>query len=177
TLLVVDESYKHFVWPHETFSAVELLREDREASVIVLRSLTKDFALAGVRLGYAVGSPETVGRMAAQLPAWNVSGLAQAAGTAALADRKHLNGTLAMLALERESFFTALCQTNLSVVPSRTHFCLMKVGNAQQVRLRLLLQGLLVRDCTSFGLPQYIRVATRPAHEWQRLLTMLPEVL
>jgi histidinol-phosphate aminotransferase len=175
--LVVDESYKHFVWPREAFSALELLQEDREASIIVLRSLTKDFALAGVRLGYAVGSPETIQRLTHQLPAWNVSGIAQAAGNAALADRKHLNKTLTMLALERESFFTALRQTKLHIVPSRTHFCLIKVGNAQELRQRLLPHGLLVRDCTSFGLPQYIRVATRPAHEWQRLLALLPEVL
>ncbi len=177
TILVVDESYKHFVWPSEAFSAVELLREEREVPIIILRSLTKDFALAGVRLGYAVGSPEIIGRMVAQLPAWNVSGLAQAAGNAALADRKHLDRTLTMLAFERESFFTALRQTNLHVVPSRTHFCLVEVGGAQKVRQKLLLHGLLVRDCTSFGLPQYIRVATRPAHEWQRLLALLPEVV
>lgn len=176
-VLVVDESYKHFVWPSETFSAVELLREDREASIIILRSLTKDFALAGVRLGYAVGSPEAIQHMTAQLPAWNVSGLAQAAGNAALTDRKHLDRTLAMLAFERESFFTALRQINLHVVPSRTHFCLVEVGDAQQVRQRLLLHGLSVRECTSFGLPQYIRIATRPADEWGRLLALLPEVL
>lgn len=177
TVLVVDESYKHFVWPSETFSAVELLRENNEASIIILRSLTKDFALAGVRLGYAVGSPEAIQRVSAQLPAWNVSGLAQAAGSAALADREHLDRTLEMLALERETFFTALHQANLHVVPSRTHFCLVEVGNAQQVRQRLLLHRILVRDCTSFGLPPYIRIATRPAHEWQRLLALLPEVV
>jgi histidinol-phosphate aminotransferase len=176
-VLVVDESYKHFVWPRETFSAVELLREGREASIIILRSLTKDFALAGVRLGYAVVSPEAIQQVAIQLPVWNVSSLAQAAGSAALTDPKHLERTLAMLALERETFFTALRQTNLHIVPSRTHFCLVEVRNAQKVRQRLLLHGLLVRDCTSFGLPQYIRIATRPAHEWQRLLALLPEVL
>lgn len=176
-VLVVDESYKHFVWPCETFSAVELLQEGIGTSIIILRSLTKDFALAGVRLGYAVGSPEMIERVTAQLPAWNVSGLAQAAGNVALADREHLDRTLTMLAHEREAFFAALQQTKLHVVPSRTHFCLVEVGDAQQVRQKLLVRGLLVRDCTSFGLPQYIRVATRPAHEWQRLLVLLPEVL
>ncbi len=174
--LVVDESYRHFVWPRETFSAVDLPQEEG-ASIIILRSLTKDFALAGVRLGYGIGSPEVIERVTAQLPAWNVSSLAQAAGNVALADREHLDMTLTTLAHECEAFFTALQQTNLYIVPSRTHFCLVEVGDAQRVRQKLLLRGLLVRDCTSFGLPHYIRVATRPAHEWQRLLTSLLEVL
>ncbi|GAC1357744.1 MAG: histidinol-phosphate transaminase [Ktedonobacteraceae bacterium] len=182
TVLVVDESYKHFVWPRETFSAVELLKAApgetvAGAPVIILRSLTKDFALAGVRLGYAVASPEVIERLSAQLPAWNVSGLAQAAGIAAVADREHLARTLAMLEQERQAFFVALQQTGRYIVPSRTHFCLVEVGNARLVRQRLLMQRILVRDGTSFGLPQYIRVATRPAHEWSRLLALLPEVL
>ncbi len=179
-VLVVDESYMHFVWPHETFSAVELLQaEEAEmgASIIILRSLTKDFALAGVRLGYSLGSPETITRLTSQLPPWNVSELAQVAGVAALADRQHLVRTLAMLAHERQAFFVALQQTQLHLVPSRTHFCLVEVGDARLVRQKLLMHRLLVRDCTSFGLPQFIRVATRPTHEWSRLLALLPEVV
>jgi histidinol-phosphate/aromatic aminotransferase/cobyric acid decarboxylase-like protein len=139
--------------------------------------LTKDFALAGLRLGYACGSQAVVDRLRAQLPAWNVSGVAQAAGCAALTDRLHLQTTFAQLAHERQAFFEALQHIGCTIFPSRTHFCLLKVGNAQQVRQQLLACKLLVRDCTSFGLPQFIRVATRPASEWQQLLQALKEVL
>ena len=61
------------------------------------------------------------------------------------------------------------------LVPSHTHYCLVKVDDAARVRQELLAHKLLVRDCTSFGLPQYIRVATRPA--WSQLVQALKEVV
>ncbi len=145
--------------------------------MLLLRSLTKDHALAGLRLGYAVGSPEVIQRLAAQLPSWNVNALAQAAGCAALADRDHVRTTLTWLAEERHMFFQALSQLGCRVVPSRTHFCLLEVGDAVRVRQDLLTRKILVRDCSSFGLPRFIRVATRPARDWQQLIQALQEVL
>ncbi|QBD82705.1 histidinol-phosphate aminotransferase family protein [Ktedonosporobacter rubrisoli] len=174
-LLVMDESYRHFLFPPEPLSALELLSTDSQ--VLVLRSLTKDFALAGVRLGYALGAKAALQRLSAQLPSWNVSALAQAAGVAALADREHLATSLACLESERQAFFAALLHAGLAALPSRTHFCLVEVGDACLIRQKLLQRKLLVRDCTSFGLPQYIRVSVRPEPEWQRLVAALQEVL
>ena len=176
-VLVIDESYWRFLFPSEPSSALPLLSLQSDGRLLILRSLTKDFALAGLRLGYAFGSKIVVDRLCAQLPAWNVSGVAQAAGSAALTDRLHLKTTLTQLAHERQTFFAALQQIGCTVLPSRTHFCLLRVGDAQQVRQQLLARNLLVRDCTSFGLSQFIRVATRPASEWQQLLQALQEVL
>jgi histidinol-phosphate aminotransferase len=176
-LLVVDESYRHFVWPAETFSAVDFVTSSKSSPVLVLRSLTKDFALAGVRLGYAVGSADLIRQLQVQLPAWNVSGIAQAAGEAALSDRAHFEQSMAQLRHEREAFFAALQQAGLHVVPSRTHFCLIEVDDAQRVRQQLLQRRLLVRDCTSFGLPQYIRVSTHPESAWRQLVSALQEVI
>ncbi|GHO80763.1 aminotransferase [Ktedonobacter sp. SOSP1-85] len=167
TLLVIDESYRHFLFPAEEETALELAQE--EGQVIVLRSLTKDFALAALRIGYAVAPPELAAKLATNLPAWNVNGAAQVVATAVLADREHLAHSLQGLAREREAFFGALQGLGCRVVPTRTHYALVRVGNARQLREALLQGGLLVRDCTSFGLPQYIRVATRQAHEWSRL--------
>lgn len=176
-LLVVDESYQHFVWPIEAFSAVDFVASGDALPVLVLRSLTKDFALAGIRLGYAVGSANLIRQLQMQLPAWNVSGIAQAAGEAALSDREHFEQSMAQLIQEREAFFAALQQVGLHVIPSRTHFCLVEVGDAQRVRQQLLQRRLLVRDCTSFGLPRYIRVATHPEPAWRQLVRALQEVV
>jgi histidinol-phosphate aminotransferase len=175
-MFVVDEAYWHFVFPHETYSAVESVSATSSSQVIVLRSLTKDFALAGLRLGYAVASPDVAELLSTQLPSWNVNGMAQVAGIAALADRTHLKTTLDTLTIERHAFFCALRHIGLNVVPSRTHFCLVDVGDAHFVRQQLLIRKLLVRDCTSFALPQFIRVATRPTSEWQQLLLALQEI-
>jgi len=176
-VLVIDESYQKFLVPPEAFSALELLETMPDARIIVLRSLTKDYALAAVRLGYLVASVESVAQLSLQLPAWNVSGFAQAAGVAALNDQEHLKATLELLFIERDVFFKALERTGLPVIPSRTHFCLLDVGDARRVRQQLLTRKMLVRDCASFGLPKYIRVATRPASDWQQLLRVLQEVV
>jgi histidinol-phosphate aminotransferase len=174
--LVIDEAYQKFLVPAEPSSTVELLENAPDERVIVLRSLTKDYALAAVRLGYLVASVESVAQLSLQLPAWNVSGFAQAAGVAALNDQQYLKATLQQLIVERDAFFGALGRAGLPIIPSRTHFCLLDVGDARRVRQQLLARKMLVRDCASFGLPHYIRVATRPAAEWQQLLRVLQEI-
>lgn len=176
-MFVVDEAYWRFVFPHETYSAVELVNDPRRSHIIVLRSLTKDFALTGLRLGYAIATPDVAERLGAQLPSWNVNAVAQEASIAALTDRTHLKTTLDHLAIERLAFFHALGHMGLRVIPSRTHFCLVEVGDAHHVRQQLLIRKILVRDCTSFGLPQFIRVATRPTSDWQQLLLALQEIV
>ncbi len=176
-LLVIDEAYWRFLVPQEAFSAVELLGQRGGAHLLILRSLTKDYALAGVRLGYAVAPEDVIAQLRAYLPSWNVSGLAQTAGIAAMMDRTHLIRTLGELVIERHDFFFALQGLGVRIMPSRTHFCLIEVGDARAIRQQLLTRHILVRDCTSFGLPQYMRVATRQRSEWQQLVHALEEVL
>jgi histidinol-phosphate/aromatic aminotransferase/cobyric acid decarboxylase-like protein len=176
TGLVIDEAYWHFLMPREPFSAVSLLASNQTTSLIVLRSLTKTYALAGLRLGYAIASASLIARIRQQLPSWNVNSFAQAAGIAALADRMYCNKMLAELLVQCREFFQALHTLNTSIIPSRTHFCLIDVGDAHKVRQQLLNRRLQVRDCTSFGLPTYIRVATRQRDDWQQLLSALQEV-
>jgi histidinol-phosphate aminotransferase len=177
TVLVIDEAYWRFLVPQEPFSAVELVRCLAGVPLLVLRSLTKEYALSGARLGYAVAAPEVIERVRRQLPSWNVNAFAQAAGVAAIRDRVHLTRTLHDLAAERLAFFRTLEAFGLDVVPSRTHFCLIYVGDANSIRQQLLSRGILVRDCTSFGLPQYIRVATRQRSEWQSFVNALGVIL
>ncbi|GHO46398.1 pyridoxal phosphate-dependent aminotransferase [Ktedonospora formicarum] len=180
TLLVIDESYHHFRFPRKAANnstkpqddtALTLLSEG--LSVLILRSLTKDFALAALRLGYVVTTSELATRLSAHLPSWNVNGAAQVAATAALSDRAHLERSLNALEVERNAFFAALRELDVDVIPSGTHYTLVRVGNAPALRTALLRRGLLVRDCSSFGLPQYIRVATRQEQEWRRLTEAL----
>jgi histidinol-phosphate aminotransferase len=167
---VVDEAYRRFAPAAGDFSALNLVKE---ASPVVLRSLTKDYALAGLRLGYVASNPQVISEVARQLPAWNVNAAAQAVGVAALQDQPHLARTLAALRAEQAAFFEALASFKL--VPSTTHFCLLEVGDAKEIRRQLLQKKILVRDCASFGLPGYIRVATRP--EWPLLIEGLRKIL
>jgi L-threonine-O-3-phosphate decarboxylase len=170
TLFVVDEAYLPFA-P----GATSVLTTPRP-NLLVLRSMTKAQALAGVRLGYAVGPAEVIRALTLVHPPWNVNALAQAAGIVALQDQAHLTDALTRLAQARETLLQELHALGLAVVPSCTHFFLLRVGEATAWRTALLQHGILVRDCTSFGLPEYIRIATRRPEENARLLAALAQV-
>jgi histidinol-phosphate aminotransferase len=170
TLFIVDEAYLTF-----TASAPSILPV-RHPNILVLRSMTKAYALAGLRLGYAVGSPDILAALRRARPPWSVNALAQAAGIAALQDTAHLTHCLTRIAQAKHDFVAGLCALGLTPVPSTTHFFLVRVGNGASLRQALLPRGMLVRDCTSFGLPEYIRVATRRPEENVRLLTALEEL-
>jgi histidinol-phosphate/aromatic aminotransferase/cobyric acid decarboxylase-like protein len=170
TLFIVDEAYLTF-----TASAPSVLPV-RRPNILVLRSMTKAYALAGLRLGYAVGSPDMLEALQRARPPWSVNALAQAAGIAALQDTAHLAHCLARIVQAKHDFVVGLRALGLMLVPSTTHFFLTRVGNGAGCRQALLQRGMLVRDCASFGLSEYIRVATRRPEENVRLLTALEEL-
>lgn len=167
TLFVVDEAYLAFA--HEMKSAISL----QQKNILVLRSMTKDYAIAGLRLGYAVGDTTLIEALANLRPAWNVNALAQAAGLAALEDESYLAETLAKLRVEKETLIYGLKDLGYHSIPSHTNYFLLPIGDSAQFRQKLLTRGILVRDCASFGLPEYVRIATRTIEENQKLLDTL----
>jgi threonine-phosphate decarboxylase len=171
TLFIVDESYLAFA------SALASVIDVQRDNVLALRSMTKDFALAGVRLGYAVGAQELIAALAHVRPPWSVNALAQEAGIAALRDREHLMRSLESLAAAKHELMTVLADLGMKVLPSAAPFFLVRVGNGAAVRRALLSRGILVRDCASFGLPKHIRICTRRPEENARLVAVLREVI
>ena len=170
TLFVVDEAYLPFA--DGATSALSLGLEN----LLIMRSMTKDYAIAGLRLGYAVGAPSVIGALRASRPPWNVNALAQAAGVAALRDAEYLQSTLAKIRANKKDFVRELKSLGYQVLPSETHYFLMNVGNGKNFRSRLLREGVQVRDCASFGLPEYVRLATRLPEENERLLKALRNI-
>lgn len=171
TLFVVDEAYLPFT------SGLESVLACAGANILVLRSMTKDFGLAGLRLGYAVAEAETITLLRRVQPPWSVNALAQAAGVAALTDGMHRQQSIDQLAQAKHELTVELTRLGLTPVPSVTHFFLLRVGDGVAFRRALLRRGVLVRDCTSFGLPAYIRIAARRPEENQRLLAAIREVI
>src|SRR5437764_6483878 len=115
TLFIVDEAYLTF-----TANAPSVLPRLRH-NMLVLRSMTKAYALAGLRLGYAVGSPDVLAALQRARPPWSVNALAQAAGIAALQDAAHLAHCLARIAHAKHDFVVGLRALGLTPVPSATH--------------------------------------------------------
>lgn len=168
TLFVVDEAYLPFAPGAE--SALALNR----ANILVLRSMTKAQALAGLRLGFAVGPAPLIHALRQVQPPWSVNAAAQAAGVAALADPAWLRASLARLQKDAQALVQALRARGWAPHPSATHFFLLPVEDASTMRAQLLRRGIVVRDATSFGLPTHIRIAARTAADNARLLHALP---
>jgi len=175
-LWVIDEAYRSFV---RTPPALEnWLDEAAGTRVLLLRSLTKEHALAGLRLGYLLGSPETLTPLSVAQPPWSVSTAAQVAGLAALQDAEHLKHTIAATRSLGAKLCADLRALGLEVLPTDTHYALVNVGDSLAFARSLLERHILVRSGASFGLPAYIRIAPRPAVDNERLLeaiASLPE--
>jgi len=171
TLFAVDEAYLTFAAGLRSALAVEV------DNVLVLRSMTKDYALAGLRLGYAVGHREVINVLAQVRPPWSVNAMAQAAGVAALADEEHLRWSMGELARAKEALVAGLRGLDLRPLPSAVQFLLIRVGDGAAFRRALLRWKVQVRDCASFGLPSYVRIATRRPEENALLLEAIREVV
>ncbi|MCB0081944.1 MAG: histidinol-phosphate aminotransferase family protein, partial [Caldilineaceae bacterium] len=169
-LFVVDEAYLAFV------PGLRSLYAWRLPNLLIVRSLTKEYALAGLRLGYALGPATLVAGLAQARVPWSVNAAAQAAGEAALRDQAHLQRTLAALQAAKSELIAGLQQLGRHPLPSQTHYFLLNVSNGASFRQQLLRDGLLVRDCASFGLPTYVRIATRKPAQNQVLLARLGQM-
>jgi histidinol-phosphate aminotransferase len=155
SLLIIDEAYQSF--SHGVcFSTIT------HENTLLIRSMTKDFALAGLRLGYAVGQTELIAKLRNLQPTWSVNAFAQEAGLAAIEDLRYYKNCFKQLHAMKETFFHSLRSIGVSINHSATHYGVFTNENtARSVRQNLLRQGIQVRDCSSFGLPYHIRISTQ----------------
>lgn len=167
TQFVVDESYIEFT---ESVASVTNLDVP---NLIVLRSLTKSHALAGLRLGYAIADRDVIRQLCQRRIPWSVSAPAQAAGIAAIEDRDYLRTSLARLREAKCELVEQLVARGFRPVQSAANFFLLPVSDAAAVREHLLSHHVLVRDCRSFGISNHIRIGTRTGAENARLITAL----
>jgi histidinol-phosphate aminotransferase len=172
SLLILDEAYIAFV--AESWNSVDPILP---GNVIILRSMTKDYGLPGLRLGYAVARREIVDSLRRVCPPWNVNAIAQEVGKAVLQNKEYLEQSLSQIQ-EAKRFLTGeLSRLGLKVLPSDANYFLVKVGHARRFRHTLLRRGIMVRDCSSFGLDEYVRIAPRTMPECQRLISAIGDIL
>jgi threonine-phosphate decarboxylase len=185
TVLVVDEAFIDFVPGGEKRSLIRRLSSF--PTTLIVRSMTKFYALPGLRLGYAVGSRDWIERLARHKIPWSVNALAQIAGEAALEDEAYQREAERWGTAERSELADGLQRIGaVDVFPSETNFLLLRlrVGDDHPSRASGWLQeqmgrrGILIRDCSTFpGLDgRYVRVAVRTREENERLLAALREV-
>lgn len=179
SLFLVDEAFADFVPGFASLAGA-----GRPGNVAVLLSLTKSFAIPGLRLGLLAASPELAGRVRGGLPCWSVNSLAQAVGGRALADAEFLERTRSALPALRDRLARGLSRIGLAVHPGAANFLLARLPrsapSSTALCARLLAgHGVALRDCANIqGLcDRHIRVAVRPAGETDRILAALAAVL
>lgn len=181
-LILIDEGFMDFVDGGDRLSLVSAVSSFQH--IFVLKSFAKFFGLAGIRVGYGMGSEELIELLhRAQVP-WNVNCLAQVAAIAALTDSEYRNKTRKLIARERTRMMEDLAQIDgFKVYPSETNFILIDIREtgwtSTRLKEALLRHGILVRDCSSFrGLDKhFIRVAVRIREENEKLLNAIRVVL
>jgi histidinol-phosphate aminotransferase len=170
-LVVLDEAYRDFCDDPDYPDGVALL--GRFPRLLVLRTFSKIAALAGLRVGYAVGAPSSIDRLNRTRAPFNVNRLGQVAALASLDDAEHRERTRRLVLEERAFLSRELARRGFTFPPSQANFFLVKVPGATAVRARLLRAGLIVRDGAAVGFPDHLRISigTREIHE--RLLRVL----
>ena len=165
TLIILDEAYMAFTG--EGGDAHHLVDQP---NVLIIRSMTKDYALAGLRLGYGIACREIIDGLQKVRPPWNVSSPAQQAGTAAAGCSGYIRLCNFKMQKCRGYLVSRLLKLGYKTLPTDTHFFLMQVGDAAAFKSRLLDRGFLVRDCSSFGLPAYVRISPRRMGDCRKLI-------
>jgi len=172
---VLDEAYVELLPPRQQPDSVRYVREGRD--VFVLRTFSKAYGLAGLRIGYALAPVEGVAALHRVRQPFNVNAMALAAALAALDDEAHLRRTRRMVARglrQLEAGFDAL---GLHWTPSAVNFVLVEVGAGRRVCEAMERRGVIVRPMDAYGLPRHVRITVGTPSENERLLRALSEAL
>ncbi|MBF0486331.1 MAG: histidinol-phosphate transaminase [Candidatus Omnitrophica bacterium] len=176
-LVFFDEAYFEFTRGASDYTDTLALLKSRK-NVIVARTFSKIFGLAGLRVGYAVASPEVADLMNRAREPFNVTSLGQSAALAALKDSGYYRKILKVLNREREVVCQGLKKAGIEFSKGSTNFIQVRVPrNAREVAFELLKKGVIVRDMSAWGLDSYIRVTIGTPAENKRFLKALKEVL
>ncbi len=173
-LVVLDEAYHEF--DTTVFDSRRWVQ--KYSNLVVTRTFSKIYGLAGFRLGYGVAHPEVIAPFYTVRDPFSVNLPALAAGMAALEDQAHLERSRQLVAEGKAYLYPLLERLGLSYVPTEANFILFDVGRtAEEVYDALLRRGVLVRPCGSFGLPTSLRVTIGTAEQNRRFGEALEAVL
>lgn len=170
-LVVLDEAYGDFCDDPAYPDGVALLA--RYPRLIVLRTFSKIAGLAGLRVGYAVGTAHTIDRLNRVRAPYNVNRLGQIAALAALEDHEYWEGSRRLVLAERAFLSAELARRGFVFPPSHANFLLVKVADAAAARDRLLRAGIVVRDGALVGFPGHLRISVGARDANERLLAAL----
>jgi len=174
-LLVMDEAYYEFL--DEPVDLLPLVRSGEKPNLLLMRTFSKIYGLAGLRIGYGIGHPDFVSALEKVRQPFNTNAVAQAGAMAALDDEAHLANTR-RTNVEGLRFFENVCvEQGIEFVPSYANFVMVRVGDGQAVFEAMQRQGVIARPMGGYGLPGWIRLSIGTAKENQRAAESLKAAL
>ena len=174
-LVVLDEAYNEYLDAEDRSDAVRW--SDEFPNLVVSRTFSKAYGLAGLRVGYGFSHPRVVDLMNRVRQPFNVSDIAQAAATAALHDHEFVEQSTLLNKQGMKALTAGFLRLGLSWIPSHGNFVCVKVGEGAAVFQRLLRQGVIVRPVAAYGMPEYLRISIGTESENVRFLAALETVL
>ena len=175
-VVVFDQAYQEYVSRADYPDTLRYVRDGR--NVIILRTFSKAYALAGLRVGYAIAPPEIIDALNRVREPFNVNSVAQAAALAALQDQEHLRKAVELNRQGLEFFYHHFDRLGLRFVRSEANCVMVDLQcDSKPVFEALLRKGVIVRTGHIFGLPTYLRITTGKPEENERFISALEEVL
>src|SRR5262245_37739470 len=175
-VVVADDAYAEYVEDPEYPDTIRS-RGDGSVAVVTLRTFSKLYGLAGLRVGYGVAPAAVIDAIARVRQPFNVNALALVAALAALDDAEHVRPTLAANREGMAYLVAAFGRLGLEHVPSAANFVLVRVGDAGRVYQALLRRGVIVRPMDVYGFPAHVRVTAGTRAENERFVAALGAVL
>ena len=173
--VLLDEAYNEYLDPELRFDSARWV--EQYSNLIVTRTFSKAYGLAGLRVGFAIAQPRLTDLLNRVRQPFNVNSLAQAAAIAALADTAFLHQVYQLNKAGKTALTDAFSRLNLQYVPSYGNFVLVRVGNAAAINLELLKQGIIVRPVVGDGLPEWLRISIGLPKENARFIDALTTIL
>jgi histidinol-phosphate aminotransferase len=174
-LTIVDEAYFEYVQAPDYPNSLNY--HNRGKTVLTLRTFSKLYGLAGLRIGYGIGNREIIGLMQRVRQPFNVNAPAQWGALAALADRQHVRRSLENNRQGLEYLTRELTALKIDYVPSYANFLLIRVGKGEEVFNNLLRRGIIVRPMTGYQFPEYVRVTVGTIEQNQKFIDALRNVI
>ncbi len=174
-LIAMDEAYVEFL--DEPLDLLPLIRSGQVPNLLLMRTFSKIYGLAGLRLGYGIGHPDLIAALEKIRQPFNINSLIQAGALAALDDEEHIDGTRRNNAEGLKLYEDAFRELKLTFVPSSANFILVRVDDGQKVFEELQKLGVIVRPMAGYQLPEWIRISIGSPAENQRCLAALRQAL
>jgi histidinol-phosphate aminotransferase len=170
-VVVLDQAYAEYLPSDEMLSSVSFAKS--YPNVILVRTFSKAYGLAGLRVGFAIGRPELIGPLNQVRTPFNVTTLGQVAAAAAIGDTEFVKQTRTLNQAGMKFVVSELARAGFTQVPSVGNFVLVEVGDAMAVHRELMSRSVIVRPVANYGLPTWLRISIGLPEENQIMIRAL----